>query len=108
MAHTTLHEHGDGTYHTDTHNGKIKQHATIGSALMHLAKLHGEEGSAHMHIEQPEEGPEYVTNHVDGGAVAGPHSHANIEALKKHVAKVLPGAAGAEMSKFLNEEENED
>ena len=92
-AHTTLHDHGDGTFHSEGHDGEQVEHPHIGHALMHMAQKHAP-GIKHMHVQH--DGVEHVSHHVgEDGEVQGPHSHENMEALKQH------------MDQFLNEEENE-
>lgn len=92
--HTTLHAHGDGTYHTEGHDGERTEHPHIGHALAHMAAKHEPDGK-HSHVHH-EDGGGHVSHHSGGGeGVSGPHDHENLEALKNH------------MGKFLNEEENE-
>lgn len=92
-SHTTLHEHGDGTYHTEGHDGERTEHPHIGHALMHMAAKHSE--GKHMHVHEGEDG-EHTTHHVgEDGKVEGPHDHENIEAVKEH------------LGKFFDEEEHE-
>lgn len=89
---TTLHDHGDGTFHTEGPAGHM-DHPHIGHALMHMAAHHAP-GVKHMHVQH--DGME-ITSHQAGedGEVEGPHNHENMEALKDH------------MDQFLNEEEHE-
>jgi hypothetical protein len=92
-ASTTLHDHGDGSYHTEGSDGEKVEHPDIGHALMHMAGKHSD--GEHMHAHKGEDGS--LTSHQVGEdkQVQGPHNHENIEALKDH------------MGKFLNEEEGE-
>jgi hypothetical protein len=94
-GHTTLHDHGDGTFHTETHDGQRTEHPHIGHALMHMHGLHSD-GAKGMHVHQEHHGG-FTTHHHggSGGGVEGGHDHANLEALKGH------------MDKFLGEEEQE-
>jgi hypothetical protein len=93
VGHTTLHDHGDGSFHTDSSEGERTEHPTLGHALMHMASQHGADGK-HMHAHS--DGFSHTTHHVEkGGQPEGPHDHENIEALKQHVGQ------------FLGEEENE-
>jgi len=86
-AHTSLHEHGDGTYHTEGHDGERVEHPHIGHALMHMAAKHGG-GGTHMHAHH--DGVSHVTHHVrDGGEVEGPHEHPDAEAMKEHMGSVF-------------------
>jgi hypothetical protein len=93
VSHTTLHDHGDGTFHLEHEDGSSTESPHIGHALMSMASKHSD--GMHMHVHQhPTEG--LKTHHVgDDGQVQGPHDHANIEALKDH------------LGKFFNEEEHE-
>lgn len=93
-SHTTLHDHGDGTFHTEGHDGEHTEHPHIGHALMHMAAKHGG-GGKHMHVHSDGMGT-HTTHHTgEDGQVEGPHDHENMEALKQH------------MDQFLGEEENE-
>ncbi len=40
--HTTLHDHGDGTFHTETHDGQREEHPNLPHALAHLHGIHGD------------------------------------------------------------------
>ncbi len=42
-AHTTLHDHGDGSFHTEGHDGEHVEHPDIHAALSHMAMKHGHE-----------------------------------------------------------------
>lgn len=103
MAQTTLHDHGDGTFHTESHDGERMEHPHIGHALMHLAAKHSE--GKHMHIHQ--DGEALTSHHVDeSGDVEGPHEHATPEELQQHVGDVMteadPQDAGAEPDYMLS------
>ena len=37
---TSLHAHGDGTYHTESGYGNRTEHANFGEAFAHIAKKH--------------------------------------------------------------------
>lgn len=92
-GHTTLHAHGDGTYHTEHSDGTRTEHPHIGHAVTHMAKTHEPHGT-HMHIHHS--GGSITSHHSkDGEETQGPHDHENIEALKDH------------MDQFLTEEGNE-
>jgi len=104
---TSLHAHGDGSYHTHTparscngdcgeggrggmdyygSGGPRKDHASIGAALMHMAMKHAE--GDHMHIQGHDDG--YTSHSVaEGARVKGPVEHAKMSALKQHVGKVM-------------------
>jgi hypothetical protein len=93
-VHTTLHNHGDGTFHTEHHDGTRTEHPHIGHALAHMHGLHNDGGAKHINVHS--DGMTHTSHQHDGsGNVEGPHDHANIEALKEH------------MGKFLDEESHE-
>src|SRR5579872_5254582 len=52
-VHTTLHDHQDGTYHTEGHDGEQMEHESIHGALAHIAAKHGHE-DLHAHVLQHE------------------------------------------------------
>ena len=85
---TTLHAHGDGTYHTTSdYGGKRVEHASIGHALLHMAKKHSAED--HVHIHAHDDGS-YTSHHVEeGGKVQGPHDHKNLRELKRSLSTFL-------------------
>ena len=43
-ASTTLHDHGDGTFHTEGHDGDMQEHPSLDHAMQHMMMKHG--GSA--------------------------------------------------------------
>lgn len=86
-SHTTLHAHGDNTYHSVDANGNRKDHLTFGAAIMHMAKMHGPPGD-HMHVHGHEEG--FTTHHVmEGERVRGPEEHGTAKQLAAHVATTM-------------------
>jgi hypothetical protein len=104
---TSLHAHGDGSFHTHSparscngdcaesgrggidyygSGGKRKDHESIGAALMHMAMKHSD--GDHMHIEGHDSG--FTTHHVmEGKRVQGPSEHKSVGELKRHVAEVM-------------------
>jgi len=85
---TTLHDHGDGTYHTESAGGERTEHAHIGHALMHLHAKHADGKAMHIH----EHGSGHMTHHVsDDGQVSGPEEHASPEDLQAHVGQIFAG-----------------
>lgn len=89
-SHSTLHAHGDGTYHTTSgdYEGERTEHAEIGAALIHLHRLHGQDDAMHIHGH----GDGYTTHHtIDGGKVQGPHNHKTIHELKRHIQDAMEG-----------------
>jgi len=97
-ASTTLTAHGDGTFHTegDYGGGKRAEHASIGHALMHVAKLHST--GDHLHVHATEDG-KLIAHQVDeGGRIQGPAELKTVKALKAHVAQFAEddGAEGAD------------
>jgi hypothetical protein len=89
---TTVHEHGDGTFHTDPDG---KQHANIGELHAHLSSVHGEPGAKHFHAHT--DGMSAHSHSVESGGESDNRDHDpdNLEALKSH------------MNEFLDEEGNE-
>lgn len=95
-ASTTITAHGDGTYHTNhgEYGGKRVEHASIGAALMHIAKRHSEGDHAHVHATDD---GKLTTHHVsEEGRVQGPHDHKNLRDLKRSLTEFLDeeGAEG--------------
>ena len=92
QGHTTLHDHGDGSFHTEGHDGEKIEHPHIGHALAHMGAKHA--GGSHMHIHH--DGMSHTTNHAhEDGQVEGPHQHGDVEALKEHVGNIF-GDGGEE------------
>lgn len=65
---TTLHDHGDGTFHTDPGG---EQHQHIGHALMHMAGKH----STGKHFHAHHDGGHVTTHHNSDGQTEGPSEH---------------------------------
>ena len=88
---TTLHDHGDGTFHTESHDGERTEHPSIGHALVHLAAKHAE-GGKHMHIHGHESGGGHTSHHAhEDGHVNGPHETESTDDLKEHVGESMGG-----------------
>jgi hypothetical protein len=84
---TTLHDHGDGTFHTEGNDGAREEHSHIGHALMHMASKHGGEGM-HMHLHS--DGMSHTSHHAEkGGKPEGPHEHESMEAMQEHVGNTM-------------------
>lgn len=58
---TEIHDHGDGTFHTEPGN---VQHESIGHLHAHISATHGQPGHKHFHA-----------HHDGGGGGGGSHSH---------------------------------
>ena len=86
-AHTTLHDHGDGTFHTEGHDGEKMEHPSLGHALMHMHGRHAD-GMPGMHVHADGMGG-YTTHHHDGEQLHGPHEHGSTEELQHHVGQVM-------------------
>jgi hypothetical protein len=86
---TTLHDHGDGTFHTESADGMREEHPHIGHALMHIAGKHSEGMHHHAHND----GAGITTHHHmgNGGQVSGPHEHESPETAMDHMGKVMNG-----------------
>ena len=83
MGHTTLHDHGDGTFHTEGHDGEHVEHPHIGHALAHMGAKHSganiealEQHLGQFFNEEEHEGSEY-----GGGAPTHEHSAHNSHSL---------------------------
>ena len=87
----TLHEHGDGTYHTSHAEGET-QHPDLGHALTHMG--HHMEGGKHAHIHH-----DGVAHHFHGvhesGEHEGTHDAQNLDELQGN------------LHQFFNEEKQE-
>lgn len=90
----TIHSHGDGTHHSVTADGERTEHPHAGHLAAHVAHHHMPEAK---HMVHSHDGiSEHTTHHVaEDGETQGPHSHANLEAVKDH------------LNQFFNEEEGE-
>jgi hypothetical protein len=103
---TTLHDHGDGTFHSEGHDGVREEHPDLGHALMHVAHQHAPEGK-HMHIHH-----DGMMMHSHGVNEAseheGTHDHENIEELKESMGKFLDeeGQENSENGAEHDEQEN--
>jgi hypothetical protein len=92
-AHSELHDHGNGSFHTVMADGTKTEHPHLHHALAHMAAHHGP-GEKH-HLAH-HDGMSMTTHHVgEDGQVQGPHDHDNAEAMKDN------------LGKFFNEEESE-
>lgn len=86
---TTLHDHGDGTFHTEGHDGTREEHPSIGHALVHMGAKHAE--GKHMHIHGHESGSHTSHHAHEDGDVNGPHETESAEDLKDHVGQAMGG-----------------
>lgn len=92
---STLHDHGDGTFHTVSHDGAEEQHPSIGHALMHMASQHSEGKHVHIHHDS---GGRISSHHVGHmGGVEGPQEHGSADEAGQHAAMVL-GDGGEEQA----------
>jgi len=90
-SHMTIHDHGDGSYHTESHEGEKTDHASIHEALSHAgAKM---VGGKHMHVHH--DGMSMHSGHSDDSGQTEGHDHENLDALK------------SSMDQFLDEEGKE-
>jgi len=89
---TTVHDHGDGSFHTEPDG---KQHANIGEMHAHLSSLHGEPGEKHFHAHMSDMGGHSHSVETGGEGDHREHDPGNMEALKEH------------MNTFMDEEGNE-
>jgi hypothetical protein len=103
---TTLHDHGDGTFHSEGHDGQHMEHPDIGHALMHMAHAHAPEGKHH-HVHH--DGMMMHSHGVnEAGEHEGTHDHENIDELKQSMGKFLDEESkeGTEKGGEYDEEEN--
>ena len=73
---TTLHDHGDGTFHTESADGDMQEHPSIHHALSHMAEKHGHEPlaahiMAHHGMEDGEEEAEAPPMQMHAGMMGG-------------------------------------
>lgn len=103
---TTVHDHGDGTFHTEHHDGSREEHPDHLHMLAHLGH-HVTDGQKHHVIHH-----DGMTMHSHGvhedGQHEGTHDHENIEELKDSMSKFLDeeGKEGTENGSEYDEEEN--
>lgn len=90
---TEIHDNGDGTFHTKSHDGEETEHPHVGHMLMHLAAKHAEGKHMHMHHD----GTSMVSHHVgEDGEVQGPDEHGSTQDAMDHMGKVMDGQEGME------------
>lgn len=97
---TELHDNGDGTYHTKTHDGEEADHPHIGHALMHIAGKHAPE-SKHFHASH--DGMSITAHSHENGETSEGKEHEDTESAKEHLGAVMDGGDGME-----GHEQNED
>jgi hypothetical protein len=86
-VHTTLHDHGDGTFHTEGHDGSREEHPHIGHALVHMGAKHSE--GVHMHVHHDGMGMTSHHHMGGGGQPEGPHEHASADEAADHMKMVM-------------------
>lgn len=87
---TTLHDHGDGTFHTEA-KGEKTEHPHIGHALMHMAGKH----STGKHFHAHHDGASIKSHSSDHGMTEGPNEHGSAdEAADSMRASMGDGAQG--------------
>jgi|ERR1039458_7953420 hypothetical protein len=104
---TTLHDHGDGTFHSEGHDGQREEHPDIGHALTHIGHMHAEGKHFHAHHDG-------MTMHSHGVNEAGEHQgtddHENIDELKESMGRFLDEEGkeghGSEAGDEYDEKEN--
>lgn len=102
---TTLHDHGDGTFHSEGHDGAREEHPDIGHALTHIGHMHAEGKRHHVHHD----GMAMHSHGVnEAGEHDGTHDHENIDELKESMGKFLDeeGKEGSENGGGYDQEEN--
>lgn len=89
----SIHDNGDGTFHSMSAEGERTEHPTAGHAAAHFLGKHGEEGK---HAVSSHDGFSHTSHQVEtGGEVQGPHDHESTESLGEH------------LRQFFDEEANE-
>ena len=95
MGSVTVHDHGDGTMHSEHEDGSRVEHPHVTHMAAHLMAHHAP-GDKHMAMSH--DGVDMKDSHADeGGMVDGPHDHPDIEALKQHVGEHMDGEGGGEV-----------
>lgn len=93
-GHSELHDHGDGTFHTVTADGKQTEHPHIGHAIIHLAKYHESDG-AHSHVHHHDGG--HTSHHAkEGGEITGPYESDDLDGVKDSMAEATGEDGGYE------------
>jgi hypothetical protein len=106
-GHTTLHDHGDGTFHTEGADGQREEHPHIGHALMHMAGAHSD--GIHHHAHHDGMGGSITSHHHDGMQVHGPHEHGSSDEAADHMKGVMDGqdeAGSEQMTETPNDGDN--
>ncbi len=87
---TTLHDHGDGTFHTEGQDGERTEHPHIGHALVHMGARHA--GGAHHHSHDGGDGRIVSHSSRDGGEADGPREHGSPEEAGQDFADSMGGS----------------
>jgi hypothetical protein len=98
---TTLHDHGDGTFHSEGHDGETTEHPNIGHAVVHIASKHAE--GKHMHTHH--DGGSLKSHTHDGMSEPEEHEHGSGEEVGQHAAQFFGESDGEHQQQ--PEEENE-
>lgn len=87
---TTLHDHGDGTFHTEPGG---EQHQHIGHALMHMAGKH----STGKHFHAHHDGGHMTTHHNSDGQTEGPNEHGSSDEAAEEMKGVMGDGGMSDM-----------
>lgn len=88
----TVHDHGDGTMHTEHEDGSLVDHPDATHMAAHLMAHHSP-GDKYMAMSH--NGMEMKSSHADeNGQVDGPTEHPDTEAMADHMRGVMDGEAG--------------
>lgn len=89
----TIHDHGDGTFHSVSHDGEQTEHPHLGHAAAHFMAKHGEQG--HKHLTAHHDGMGITTHQAEsGGQVEGPDEHPDAQAAGEHMNAFMGSGAG--------------
>lgn len=106
IMHTTMHDHGDGTFHTEHEDGTKTEHPSLGHALMHMAAKHAP-GDKHMHMHH--DGVNITSHHADeDGEVHGPDEHADGDEAAEHARGVMDGDEDGEVPRHGDDDGYDD
>lgn len=91
----TVHDHGDGTMHSEHSDGSRVEHPDVTHMAAHLMAHHAP-GDKHMAMKH--DGIKGSDSHAgEDGAVEGPHDHPDAESMGSHAVEHMGGDGGGEV-----------
>lgn len=85
----TVHDHGDGTMHTEHEDGSKVEHPDVTHMAAHMMAHHAP-GDKHMAMSH--DGISMKDSHADeNGEVDGPHEHPDADAMADHMREHMDG-----------------